>query len=165
LYLSGIDEHDAWELIKKTVSMTDITGITLPQSPEEAGQIFHNQGYIDIPYSFTVENSGKTPAINMSVRANAALQVEPSWPDVTGGPKFLQVLFPGKTGVSYSTVPIRVTFPDSMIWERGEKHVYVYILIEYNDIFPNTKKHHTRVCAKFDAFGAHTFCHTGNSAD
>jgi hypothetical protein len=150
------------------VRITSIKGITLPASPEALVGTMKKQGYVDMPYSFTVENSGKTPARYMKVLGNYSLSAKPlPWPDKRqlAKPGFLQVIFPGQPGQSYSPPPIRLTYEDGLAWQLGAIHLYIYIVVEYRDIFPNTKLHHTWVCSKFDAFGQQTFCHTGNDAD
>jgi hypothetical protein len=150
------------------VGVTGMKGITLPPSPEALAKTLSKQGYLDLSYSFTIENSGKTPARYMKVRTTYSLGVEPlAWPNPgqVEDAGFLQVIFPGKTEENLSTHPVRLPLEDVMGWQLGREYVYVYVVIEYNDIFPNTKVHHTWLCSKFGAFGQQTFCHTGNDAD
>jgi hypothetical protein len=150
------------------VGVTGIKGITLPKSPEDLAKTIIKQGYLDIPYTFTVENSGKTPARYMKVRTTYTVGADPvAWPNPwqIEDAGFPGMIFPGKTEENISTRPVRIAGEDVVRWQLGTASVYIYIVIEYNDIFPNTKVHHTWICSKYGAFGQQTFCHTGNDAD
>jgi hypothetical protein len=150
------------------VGVTGIKGITMPPAPEALNKSLSEQGYFDLPYSFTIENSGKTPARYMKVRSTYSIGIEPlPWPNPgrVEDEGFFQVIFPGKTEEDYSTHPVRLSFIDGLRWQLGREYVFVYIVIEYNDIFPNTKLRHTWVCSKFGPHGEQTFCHSGNDAD
>ena len=134
--------------------------------PEVVIPTIIKQGHIDIPYTFIVKNTGKTPAKHLRIGSTTSFGVEPSkFPDASGGVLYPGVLFPDQTSERYPGNAISLDMKQWNEWVFGQKFVYVYIYIEYSDIFPGTKVHHTWMCSKFENFGKQTFCHVGNDGD
>jgi hypothetical protein len=158
----------------KTVSETDqrawvgvevTEGVKLPPTPEQMVDTMKAQGYIDIPYTFILKNTGKTPARYMKIRSTWSFGPEAVQPGQSDRPDSLQVIFPGEHGQVTSGHPVRIKPGDELAWTLGARYVFIYVYIEYSDIFPGTKPHHTWTCTKFQWFGTRTACSIGNDAD
>jgi hypothetical protein len=95
-----------------------------------------------------------------SLYSFGAAPIQPS----SGPTERTQSLPPNAPRKGYGTIPIRLTSQDTWDWTFERKHVFVYIRLEYDDVFPLTGRHHTWVCAKFDSYGKETFC-SGDRTD
>jgi hypothetical protein len=150
------------------VSITLIKDVHLPPSLPFLAETLKRQGYIDIPYTYLFENTGKTPGERaqtssiayLSQSPRGALETPEAPPD---GLKEIPVGIGLMTGYSDPAHPLRLTDQDTQEWRAGTKFVYVYVFIDYDDVYFASRRHHTWMCAKFDAWGKQTFCRGGKT--
>jgi hypothetical protein len=148
------------------VSITLIKGVHLPPSLPFLGETLQKQGYIDIPYTYLFENTGKTAGEKARVWSGAYLSEsprEPQEPEDPGVLKEIPVGIGSMTGYSDPAHPLRLTAQDTQEWLSGRKYVYVQVGIDYDDVYFASRRHHTWMCVKFDAWGKQTFCPGGKT--
>jgi hypothetical protein len=96
------------------------------------------------------ENSGDTPTKNMRMRFNR-LVTPKILPDDFDFPDYeiddIHILLGPKATVG--TTPLEISPEEMRAVREKESHLYVWGWAEYNDVFPNTKRHRTEFCQKW----------------
>ncbi|MGH9493603.1 MAG: hypothetical protein ACRD3B_01295 [Candidatus Sulfotelmatobacter sp.] len=166
---------DASEKSLRAVSQTDqrawvgitddgIQGINPIKDMNDMSGSMQKYGYVRIPYTFKIKNVGKTPARYIVVGSMYSAGTEPIVPDLQTEPRH-GTMFPNAGGTVYGHEPIMLNREQFQAWKFQGNYVFIYIYIQYSDIFPDTKPHHTWSCTKINSLGTQTFCHTWNDAD
>jgi hypothetical protein len=145
------------------LTITEIKGVRLPDPTAVV-----LKGQAEIPYSFVVDNTGRSVARRVHSRSGYSFGTEPVTPADCcdkSTPSY-QDIFPNRPIESYATRnPIVLRRGEDVDWIAGKVHLYLYLFVEYETVVDPGVVHHTNVCAVYLTPMQQLFCHTGNEAD
>jgi hypothetical protein len=117
-------------------------------------------------YELVLSNTGKTPALNAAFASThdvAGTQPYPPFPKPVFTHKSLPVFPATDTSVGMHD-PVVLTDAEFQEWREGKLDVFVYLVINYEDIFGN--KHKTTFCEVFAVDQQNLdYCNGGNDID
>ncbi len=125
-----------------------------------------------ITIRITVQNTGKTPALDQISRSIVlSWDVEP--PITNFGPPPPTVVSkgmipPGFNGLTFTTDPLKLNSGQVAAYKTGPNKIYLHARIDYRDSFTATTPHWTTICV-YHQFGKpldeFSYCQYGNDVD